>query len=167
MNKAEPVVALVRAAMVSGEKDEVAALIKAITVPLNQMDVVSTMRVGSEGAAGASFEIAQGNTEPSVRTEQQASALEETAASMEVLSSTAKQNADSAQQINPLAQSASTVAIEGGNVVGQVVRTMKDIDESSRWISDIINKCISEIGGIVFLTDILALNAAVEAAVCR
>jgi methyl-accepting chemotaxis protein len=55
---------------------------------------------------------------------------------------------------------ASTVAIEGGEVVGQVVETMKGINESSRKISDII----SVIDGIAFQTNILALNAAVEAA---
>ena len=126
----------------------------------NLVDVVSTVRVGSEGVAGASSEIAQGNNDLSMRTEQQASALEETAASMEELSSTVKQNADSAQQANQLAQSASTVAIQGGAVVGQVVETMKGITESSRKISDII----SVIDGIAFQTNILALNAAVEAA---
>ena len=56
--------------------------------------------------------------------------------------------------------SASTVAVQGGEVVGQVVETMKGINESSRKISDII----SVIDGIAFQTNILALNAAVEAA---
>ena len=126
----------------------------------NLIDVVFTVREGSEGVAGASSEIAQGNNDLSMRTEQQASALEETAASMEELSSTVKQNADSARQANQLAQSASTVAIQGGNVVGQVVETMKGINESSRKITDII----SVIDGIAFQTNILALNAAVEAA---
>jgi len=123
-------------------------------------NVVSTVRHGSEGVATASAEIAQGNNDLSARTEQQASALEETAASMEELGATVKQNADSARQANQLAQSASTVAIKGGEVVGQVVETMKGINESSRKISDII----SVIDGIAFQTNILALNAAVEAA---
>jgi methyl-accepting chemotaxis protein len=79
---------------------------------------------------------------------------------MEELSSTVKQNADNARQANQLAQSASTVAVKGGEVVGQVVETMKDINNSSKKISDII----SVIDGIAFQTNILALNAAVEAA---
>jgi methyl-accepting chemotaxis protein len=55
---------------------------------------------------------------------------------------------------------ASNVAVQGGEVVTQVVGTMKGINEASRKISDII----SVIDGIAFQTNILALNAAVEAA---
>jgi methyl-accepting chemotaxis protein len=122
--------------------------------------VVTQVRQGSEGVATASAEIAEGNNDLSARTEQQASALEETAASMEQLGSTVKQNAESAQHANQLANSASIIAVEGGNVVAQVVETMKGINASSRKISDII----SVIDGIAFQTNILALNAAVEAA---
>jgi methyl-accepting chemotaxis protein len=122
--------------------------------------IVGEVRMGSESVATASGEIAQGNNDLSTRTEQQASALEATASSMEELSATVKQNADNAGQANQLAQSASTVAIQGGQVVNQVVETMKGINESSRKISDIIQV----IDGIAFQTNILALNAAVEAA---
>jgi methyl-accepting chemotaxis protein len=52
------------------------------------------------------------------------------------------------------------VAVRGGEVVGQVVDTMKGINEASRKIADIIGV----IDGIAFQTNILALNAAVEAA---
>ena len=122
--------------------------------------VVSNVRQNSESVATASAEIAQGNQDLSQRTEQQSSALEETAASMEQLSSTVKANADNAKQANQLALAASTVAINGGEVVGQVVDTMKAINDSSKQIVDII----SVIDGIAFQTNILALNAAVEAA---
>ncbi len=122
--------------------------------------VVGTVRQGSESVSTASAEIASGNHDLSARTEQQASSLEETAASMEQLGAAVKQNADSARQANQLAMNASTVAVKGGEVVGQVVETMKGINESSRKISDII----SVIDGIAFQTNILALNAAVEAA---
>jgi methyl-accepting chemotaxis protein len=76
------------------------------------------------------------------------------------LSATVKQNADSARQANQLALSASTTAVQGGEVVAEVVSTMKGINESSRKIADIIQV----IEGISFQTNILALNAAVEAA---
>src|SRR5262249_36244136 len=89
-----------------------------------------------------------------------ASALEQTAASMEQLSATVKQNADNAQQADQLAQAAAGVAQLGGESVRNVVVAMEAIGQSSRKISDII----SVIDGIAFQTNILALNAAVEAA---
>jgi hypothetical protein len=79
---------------------------------------------------------------------------------MEELTSTVRQNADTAEQASQLASSASQVAAKGGEVVGQVVQTMEQITASSRKINDII----SVIDGIAFQTNILALNAAVEAA---
>ena len=142
-------------------KSETAMMLSALKdMQTSLVEVVSTVRAGSEGVATASAEIEQGNHDLSNRTEQQASALEETAASMEELNSTVKQNADSARQANQLAMNASTVAIQGGQVVSQVVETMKGINDSSRKIADII----SVIDGIAFQTNILALNAAVEAA---
>ena len=123
-------------------------------------DIVREVKDNAESVSVASAQIAQGNNDLSGRTEEQASALEQTAASMEELSSTVKQNADNARQGNQLALSASAVAIKGGEVVSQVVQTMKGINESSRKIADII----SVIDGIAFQTNILALNAAVEAA---
>ncbi|MBT3069187.1 methyl-accepting chemotaxis protein [Rhodoferax sp. U11-2br] len=142
-------------------KDELSALLRAVANMQSSLyKVVLRVRQGSESVSTASSEIAQGNHDLSSRTESQASALEETAASMEELSSTVRQNADNARQANQLAQSASSVAIKGGEVVAQVVDTMKGINEASRKISDII----SVIDGIAFQTNILALNAAVEAA---
>jgi methyl-accepting chemotaxis protein len=96
----------------------------------------------------------------SVRTEQTASNLQRTASSMESLTSTVKQSSDAAHQANQLAASAAAVAARGGAVVGQVVSTMDDINQSSKKIADIIGV----IDGIAFQTNILALNAAVEAA---
>jgi len=122
--------------------------------------LIGQVRTSADSIATASAQIAQGNNDLSGRTEEQASALEETAASMEELSSTVKQNADNARQANQLAQGACAVAIKGGDVVGQVVDTMKGINDSSKKIADII----SVIDGIAFQTNILALNAAVEAA---
>jgi methyl-accepting chemotaxis protein len=118
------------------------------------------VRSNSENVASASAQIAQGNQDLSGRTEQQAGALQQTAATMEELGTTVRHNADSAKQANQLAQGASAVAVQGGEVVGRVVTTMRSINESSRKIGDII----SVIDGIAFQTNILALNAAVEAA---
>jgi methyl-accepting chemotaxis protein len=142
-------------------RDEAAGLLVALQeMQASLVKVVSGVRSNSEAVATASAQIAQGNNDLSARTEQQASALEQTSASMEQLGSTVKQNADNARQANQLAQGASSIAIQGGEVVSQVVSTMKGINESSKEIADII----SVIDGIAFQTNILALNAAVEAA---
>jgi methyl-accepting chemotaxis protein len=142
----------------SNETGQLLLALRSMKESLTQ--VVRQVRQGSETVASASSEIAIGNQDLSTRTEHQASALEQAAASMEELSATVKQNADNALQANQLALSASSVATRGGEVVGQVVETMKGINESSRRIADIIQV----IDGIAFQTNILALNAAVEAA---
>jgi methyl-accepting chemotaxis protein len=123
-------------------------------------EIVGQIREASEAINTASAEIAAGNTDLSQRTEQQASSLQETASSMEQLTATVKQNAENAKQANQLAASASEVAAKGGAVVGEVVKTMESITDSSKKIADIIGV----IDGIAFQTNILALNAAVEAA---
>ena len=130
------------------------------TMQTNLVDAISEIRHSAETIATASSEIASGNMDLSARTEMQASSLEETAASMEELTSTVTQNAGNAVQANELAQSASKVARQGGDVVAQVIGTMDTINASSRKIVDIIGV----IDGIAFQTNILALNAAVEAA---
>ncbi len=166
LNQAVEVADRVAAGDLSGtidirSQDETGQVLQALdSMQTALIEVVAKVRHGSESVSTASAEIAQGNHDLSSRTESQASALEQTAASMEELSSTVKQNADNARQANQLAQNASSVAIKGGEVVAQVVNTMKGINESSRKISDII----SVIDGIAFQTNILALNAAVEAA---
>ena len=123
-------------------------------------EAVTAVRAGAESVNSAASEIAQGNHDLSGRTESQASALQQTAASMEQLNSTVRQNADNARAATQLATGASTIARQGGEVVGEVVSTMKDIDASSRKIAEIVGL----IDGIAFQTNILALNAAVEAA---
>ncbi|MDY0749132.1 methyl-accepting chemotaxis protein [Paucibacter sp. R3-3] len=122
--------------------------------------IVCSVRSNAEFVSTASAEIAQGNHDLSQRTEEQASALQQTAATMEQLNATVRSNTDRAHQADGLSQSASTVAAKGGEVVGDVVSTMRGISDSSRQIGDIIGV----IDGIAFQTNILALNAAVEAA---
>ena len=121
---------------------------------------IGGIRESAESISTASAEIASGNQDLSARTEKAASSLEETASAMEQLTGTVQQSAASADQANKLAVSAASVAQRGGEVVGQVVHTMDEINTSSRKIADIIGV----IDGIAFQTNILALNAAVEAA---
>ena len=141
--------------------NETAQLLKALLeMQQSLVHLVGQVRHNSDSVSNASAEIAQGNNDLSARTEQQASALQETAASMEQLNTAVRNNADNAQRADAMARSASEVAAQGGSVVAEVVHTMKDINESSRQIADIVGV----IDSIAFQTNILALNAAVEAA---
>lgn len=105
-------------------------------------------------------DIAAGNTDLSDRTTRQAAALEQTAASMEELTATVKNNALSAREARQLAGVTSQTTQQGEALVTSVSTLMSDIAEQAekiRQFTDTINS-------IAFQTNILALNAAVEAA---
>ena len=143
------------------QRDEIGALVQEVEAMRQRyLQMLQQVRTAVDSITTASAEIASGNQDLSGRTEQTASSLAETAQSMEQLTATVRQSADAARQANQLAGSAAEVAARGGQVVGEVVTTMGDINQSSRRIADII----SVIDGIAFQTNILALNAAVEAA---
>lgn len=149
------------ASIQADSQDETGQLIAALAdMNAGLLKTVSDVRAGTDTIATASQQIAAGNLDLSSRTEQQASSLQETASSMEQLTATVKQNAEHAQQADELVRVASKVAARGGEVIGEVVTTMSEINTSSRRVSDII----TVIDGIAFQTNILALNAAVEAA---
>jgi methyl-accepting chemotaxis protein len=138
--------------------DSLIAAIGAMQSGLRQ--AVGSVRTHAESVASASVAIAQGNDELSVRTEQQAASLEETATSMTQLTETVAHNAESAHQANLIAARAAELADSGNEEVQRMVRTIGEISDRSSQISEITGV----IEGIAFQTNILALNAAVEAA---
>jgi methyl-accepting chemotaxis protein len=141
--------------------DELAQLLAALrTMDERLVEIVSDVRHGSDAVSTAAQQIARGNDDLSQRTQEQASSLEETASSMEEMTSTVKQNAENASHADQLARGAREQAERGGEVVSQAVTAMREINQSSRKISDIV----SLIDEIAFQTNLLALNAAVEAA---
>jgi methyl-accepting chemotaxis protein len=142
-------------------RDEVAELLQSLGVMQDGLrSLVGQVHRGVDHVGSASAQIASANKDLSARTEAQASALEQSAASMEQLSSAIALNADSAQAARTLSTDASQAAEAGGETVASVVRTMRSIEDASRRIAEIIGV----IDGIAFQTNILALNAAVEAA---
>ncbi|MGZ8292967.1 MAG: methyl-accepting chemotaxis protein [Telluria sp.] len=142
-------------------RDEMGQMLEALKhMNASLIKIVADVRVGTESISSASGQIASGNLDLSIRTEQQAASLGNTSGSIRELSETVQQNADNARQANQLAANASEVAVRGGSVVSRVVDTMGSITASSKKIVDIIGV----IDGIAFQTNILALNAAVEAA---
>ena len=142
-------------------QDETGRLLGAIDAMQDRLrTLVGEIGQTADSILVASSEVASGNLDLSQRTEQTSHNLQSAASSLVDLTGTVSQSADSARQANQLASTASDAATRGGEVVGQVVRTMDTISASSRKIADII----SVIDGIAFQTNILALNAAVEAA---
>lgn len=127
---------------------------------VNLKSIVRDARDQSGEMVYATAEIAQGNLDLSQRTEAQASNLEQTAASMEEITSTVRMSAESANQASSLTSEVVQVSERGSLAVDEVGATMKSIHESSRKIGEITQV----IDSIAFQTNILALNAAVEAA---
>lgn len=124
------------------------------------LSTISQVRDASHTVTHAAQEIASGNIDLASRTEQQASALTQTAASMEELSATVANNTDNVFQAGKLVQDAVKNAHTGEAVTREVIETMNTIASNSKRIEDIT----SVINSIAFQTNILALNAAVEAA---
>lgn len=123
-------------------------------------ELVGRIKQSADAIGASAGEIDVSNSDLAGRTEEQVSALTQTAGSMAQLTATVAQNAERARSASGLAVDASHTADRGGAVVGEVVQTMEAISASSRKIVDIIQV----IEGIAFQTNILALNAAVEAA---
>lgn len=121
---------------------------------------MSTVSASVESATNATREMAAGNLDLSARTEEQAAALQQTAASMAELTNTVKQNAENAREATVLANDALGVAESGSIAVLAMVDVINRINGSSDQISEITGT----IESIAFQTNILALNAAVEAA---
>jgi PAS domain S-box-containing protein len=124
------------------------------------MEVVGGLAKTSRAVQLGAEEISRGCLDLSQRTEEQASSLVETTASMEQMTSMVKNNAVNAVQANRLAVAAREQAEHGGRVVGAAVAAMGEINTASNKIAEIIGV----IDAIAFQTNLLALNAAVEAA---
>ncbi|MGM3172574.1 methyl-accepting chemotaxis protein [Dickeya lacustris] len=147
--------------VVVARHDELGKLTHAMMVMTDRLrQLIADIRHSVDSVASAASQIAAGNHDLSSRTEQQSSAIVETAASMEQLTATVKNNADNARHASQIAEQASDNADRGGAIIHDVIQTMADISGSSKRISDIT----TVINGIAFQTNILALNAAVEAA---
>ena len=108
---------------------------------------------GSEQIASASQTLAQGSSE-------QASAIQQISASITDIANKTKDNAQKASEVNDIVMHAKEDADNGNRCMRDMIKAMKEINESS----ENIQKIIKVIDDIAFNTNILALNATVEAA---
>jgi len=128
---------------------------------VEQLEETITTLAGITGSVGSSTEeIAESADQLSRRTEQQAAGIEETAAALDEITATVKATAEGARHASTAVAAARGDAHRSGEVVGQAVQAMGQIEDSSRQISQIIGV----IDEIAFQTNLLALNAGVEAA---
>ncbi|GAB3275291.1 methyl-accepting chemotaxis protein [Parahaliea aestuarii] len=123
-------------------------------------ELMQGVHSSSDAVDSAAAEVSSAVGLLSERTSGQAANLQETAASMEEMTSTLRNSAEHSRHANDLAQAARTEAEGGLEVVNRAVDAMSEIDSSSKKIADIIGV----IDEIAFQTNLLALNAAVEAA---
>jgi methyl-accepting chemotaxis protein len=141
--------------------DELGALQRALADMQQSLAVlVERVRRTTDDLGRDSDEVSQGHQDLSLRTEQAATSLQHTRATLQALAQHVTDSADHAQEAAQLTRQARDGAIQGGQVVARVVDNMAGIQSASRRIADIT----AMIDGIAFQTNILALNAAVEAA---
>ena len=114
----------------------------------------------TQGVGAGAGEISLASEDLSRRTEQQAASLEETAAALDEITATVNRAAEGARQASAVASAARGDAARSGEIVGDAVAAMGEIEASSTKITSIIGV----IDEIAFQTNLLALNAGVEAA---
>jgi methyl-accepting chemotaxis protein len=149
------------ASIAQGGGDEVGQLSSSLrAMQGNLAAAVCGIRHTAEVLDLSARDMAAGNRDLSLRTDDQADALRQTVAATSQLAQTVQQNAEHAALAAALAGAARMAALHGGQVVGEVVATMAALRQASHNIADIVGV----IDGIAFQTKILALNAAIEAA---
>ncbi len=114
----------------------------------------------TEQVSSGANQVSDGAQALALGSTEQASAIEELSSSIEIIANKTKDNAQMANQAAKLSSSIKVNAETGTEQMGKMMQAVKEINEASVSISNVI-KVIDD---IAFQTNILALNAAVEAA---
>ncbi|WP_110665492.1 methyl-accepting chemotaxis protein [Salinicola halophilus] len=141
-------------------RDDTSLLFAIESMRARLASTLADVRASAEWVNVGAGQIATGNQDLAVRTDQQSAAIVETASSMEQLTQTVRQNADNADAATLAASQTRARAEQGGQTMQEVESTMTHIQQSSREMAEIVDM----IDNIAFQTNILALNASVEAA---
>ncbi|MBC2605586.1 methyl-accepting chemotaxis protein [Pelagicoccus albus] len=122
--------------------------------------ITTSLQVGSEVVDNASSEVSRYGQALADSTNREAASMQQASASLEVLASNTRRNAETANAASDIANQTRSAVNSGKGQMDEMQAAMLAIQTSSDGISQIL-KSIDE---IAFQTNILALNAAVEAA---
>ncbi|WP_146219425.1 methyl-accepting chemotaxis protein [Sphaerotilus hippei] len=114
----------------------------------------------TRGVQQVSRELDASGSELMSRTENSANGLRDTAMCLDQINVIVRLNAEAAMDARTTALEASAFAGQVEQNTGRMVQQMREIDQASRQVGDIVGT----IESIAFQTNLLALNAAVEAA---
>ncbi|MFI3175223.1 MAG: methyl-accepting chemotaxis protein [Bacillota bacterium] len=138
---------------------------RAIEVSLAQLievirETMSEIQVAAQQVTTGSEQVSAGAQALAHGTMDQTSSVDQLCEIVEDVSTKINETANNAVEANELGKTAVAVVEQSSSEMGQLMDAMKQIEESSAYIEEIIKT----IDDIAFQTNILALNAAVEAA---
>ncbi len=158
-----------------------AAYLFSNTLTKTLKEISDALDESSTQVSSAAGQIASSSEELSQAATEQAASLEETSASVEEMSSMISINSENAKKASENSSSSHRQAERGRQVVGEMVQSMAQINESNNNIMTQINQSNEQMGeivkviqeietktkvinDIVFQTKLLSFNASVEAA---
>ena len=141
-----------------GENDSIGQAIVSMLYNLNTM--FSDINTSSRQVSTGSRQIAGGAQSLSEGTAEQTAAIEDLSITVGKIADNTVKNAEIANEAAKLADAIRSNAERGSSKMGQLMESVKEINDASNSIRNVIKT----IDDIAFQTNILALNAAVEAA---
>ncbi len=144
-----------------GPEDEIGQLLRTLCTMDGQLEsVVGQVRERAATVRSSAVALAGGNEALSQRTQAQAVHLQGASASMSRMAGAVAESVEQADQADRAVAEARTQTQRGRDVVVEAIASMREIDRTSRSMSEMLDL----MDQVAFQTHMLALNAAVEAA---